>query len=67
MEIIEESPELKSKIIKLELQKRVFNASNNIKIVRKIPSTRIHRNNKFMRRSHRMTVTVEADRECDDK
>jgi len=67
MEIIEERPELKSKIIKLELQKRVFNTSNNIKNVRKIPSTRIHRNNKFMRRSHRMVITVGADRECDDK
>lgn len=42
MEIIEERPELKSKIIKLELQKRVFNTLNNIKIVKKMPSTRIH-------------------------
>lgn len=62
MEIIEESPELKSKIIKLDVQKRVFNASNNIKIVKKIPSTRIHRNNKFMRRSHSIIVTLEKNK-----
>lgn len=62
MEIIEERPELKSKIIKLDVQKRVFNASNNIKIVKKIPSTRIHRNNKFMRRSHSIIVTLEKNK-----
>jgi hypothetical protein len=59
MEIIEERPELKSKIVKLDVQKCVFNASNNIKIVKKIPCTRMNRNNKIMRRSHSIIVALE--------
>lgn len=62
MEIIEERPELESRMIRLDIQKQLLKASNDIKC-NKIPSRRIHRNNKFMRRCRSNITAKEKEEE----
>lgn len=63
MAIIEETPELESRMIRLDIQKLNNNKTTNDVKGNKMPSRRIHRNNKFMRRRRCNINTKEKEEE----
>ena len=50
MEIIEERPELESRMIRLDVQRCLYNAEDDAVVVKKSRNLRIQRNENFKRR-----------------